>query len=78
MKDKKILKLNHAARMFGVPVSWLKDQVEAGKIPAVRAGTVYLVKPKKVETFLIQQAEEKIQPALHRNNCVKRKETEKC
>jgi len=43
--------------MFGVPVSWLKDQVEAGKIPAVRAGQIYLVKPEKVEAFLLQQAE---------------------
>jgi len=57
MEQRKILKLNHAARMFGVPVSWLKDQVEAGKIPAVRAGQIYLVKPEKVEAFLLQQAE---------------------
>jgi excisionase family DNA binding protein len=57
MTDKKILKLGHVARMFGVPVGWLKEQVEAGKIPAVKAGTVYLVKPKKVEKFLLEQAE---------------------
>ena len=57
MQSKKILKLGHAARMFGVPVGWLKEQVEARKIPAVRAGRVYLVTPKIVETFLLQQAE---------------------
>jgi hypothetical protein len=57
MSDGKILKLGHAARMFGVPVGWLKEQVEMGKIPAVHAGKIYLVKPQKVEAFLLQQAE---------------------
>jgi len=57
MQQRKILKLSHAARMYGVPVGWLKEQVEAGRIPAVRAGQIYLVKPKKVEEFLLQQAE---------------------
>jgi len=59
MNNRKIIKLNHAARMFGVPVGWLKEQVEQGKIPAVKAGKIYLVIPKKVEAFLLQQAEEK-------------------
>jgi hypothetical protein len=57
MESKKILKLGHVARMFGVPVGWLKEQVEMGKIPAVQAGRVYLVKPKIVEAFLLQQAD---------------------
>jgi len=58
--EKKILELNRAARMFGVPVGWLKEQVEQGKIPAVKAGNVYLVNPKKVEAFLLQQSERRM------------------
>jgi hypothetical protein len=57
MANRKIIKLGHAARMFGVPVSWLKEQVEAGKIPAAHAGRIYLVKPKVVEAFLLKKAE---------------------
>jgi len=60
MENRKIVKLNHAARMFGVPVAWLKQQVEQGKIPAVKADKVYLVKPENVEAFLLQEAEKPI------------------
>jgi len=56
MNDRKVIKLNHAARMFGVPFKWLREQVESGLIPAVKADRTYLVLPEKVEAFLVQQA----------------------
>jgi excisionase family DNA binding protein len=60
MNNEKIMRLNCAARMFRVPLAWLKQQVEENKIPAVKAGNVYLIKPENVEQFLLQQADRTI------------------
>jgi len=56
MENKKIIKLNQAARLNSVPYQWLKRQAEQGKFPSVKAGNVYLVKPEIVEDFLVQLA----------------------
>jgi len=56
MENKKIIKLNHAARLFGTPYNWLKQQAEAGKFPVIKADKTYLVVPKNVETFLLDLA----------------------
>lgn len=56
MNDKKIIKLNVAARQFGVPFRWLKRQAEAGKFPAVKAENIFLVLPEAVEKFLVESA----------------------
>jgi hypothetical protein len=58
MKTKKIIKLNHAARLFDTPYHWLKQQAEAGKFPAIKADKTYLVLPKNVENFLLSLAEQ--------------------
>lgn len=60
MINDKIVRLNCAARMFRIPLAWLKQQVEENKIPAVKAGNVYLIKPENVEQFLLQEADRPI------------------
>lgn len=30
--------INEAAKLYGLPASWLREQVRAGTIPALRAG----------------------------------------
>jgi len=69
MNDRKVTRHNHAARMFGISPAWLKEQIEAGLIPAVKANRIYLVLPDKVEAFLVQQAEQSYygrKPKAHR------------
>lgn len=56
MKQRKIIKLNYAARMYGVPYKWLREQAEAGKFPTIQADKTYLVLPKSVEVFLLNLA----------------------
>jgi hypothetical protein len=56
MDTRKVIKLNVAARQFGVPFRWLRQQAEAGKFPAVKADNVFLVLPDAVEQFLVEAA----------------------
>jgi hypothetical protein len=44
------------ARWVRVPVAWLKAEAEAGRIPALRAGTVFLFDPATVERVLLERA----------------------
>ena len=46
--------LNVAARCLRVPARWLRDEIEAGRLPALIAGTAILV---HVPTVLILLAE---------------------
>jgi hypothetical protein len=44
------------ARLLGVPVRWLKAEAEAGRIPHVKAETVFLFDVETVERVLLDRA----------------------
>jgi hypothetical protein len=44
------------ARRVRVPVRWLRDEAEAGRIPHLRAGKVFLFDPPTVEAVLLERA----------------------
>jgi len=50
------LPLNQAARCLRVPAHWLRDEVEAGRIPGLKAGRVILVHVPTVAQLLAERA----------------------
>lgn len=50
--------LRLAATSLGVPVSWLRSEVEAGRVPAVRAGRRWLVHLDRAREVLSRLAED--------------------
>jgi len=48
--------LRGLARRTGLPASWLRAEVEAGRIPALRAGRRILFHPDVVNEVLLQRA----------------------
>jgi len=44
------------ARRLRVPVHWLRAEAEAGRVPALRAGNVYLFNSEAVERVLTERA----------------------
>jgi hypothetical protein len=44
------------ARRLGVPLTWLRAEAAAGRIPALLAGRVYLCDPDAVERALLDRA----------------------
>lgn len=50
------LPLNRAARCLHVPAHWLRDEIEAGRLPGLRAGRVILVHVPTVVTLLADRA----------------------
>ena len=54
--EKQLLKAGPTARKLGVPVSWLKAEAEADKIPHLKAGRVFLFNPDVVEQVLVERA----------------------
>ncbi len=50
------LPVDHVARRLGVPVAWLKSEVEAGRVPALRAGRRTMLNPADVERVLLDRA----------------------
>lgn len=48
--------LNMAARCLRVPARWLRDEIKAGRLPALIAGTVILVHVPTVLTLLAERA----------------------
>jgi hypothetical protein len=61
----KILTANEAARWFRVPVAWLKAEANAGRLPHIRAGKVYLFSPDAVELTLAELAARPLQRCRH-------------
>ncbi len=53
---KKLVTTGAMARLLGVPVRWLKAEVEAGRIPAVKADRVFLFNPDIVVELLAERA----------------------
>jgi hypothetical protein len=46
-----------------VPLRWLKAEVEAGRIPALKAGNALLFDPDVVEKALVERAQKSRQEA---------------
>jgi len=55
--EKQLLKAGPTARKLGIPVSWLKAEAGAGKLPHIRAGKILLFDPQKIERILIKRAQ---------------------
>jgi excisionase family DNA binding protein len=55
--DRRLLTLGQMARRLRVPVSWLRQECEAGRIPHIRAGKAVLFNPEAVERMLLRRAE---------------------
>ena len=51
-----LLPLNNVARRLRVPVRWLQAEAEAGRVPCLSAGKVFLCDPVAVETVLLERA----------------------
>jgi hypothetical protein len=59
MTDKpNVLTLGPMARRLRVPVQWLRKQAEAGEVPCIRDGEVFLFAPDAVEAALFKRAAE--------------------
>lgn len=54
--DQSFTHIEHAAARLGVPASWLRQLVDAGKIPHLRAGRRLLVNLGHVEQALFERA----------------------
>lgn len=50
------LPLNIAARCLRIPAHWLRDEIEAGRIPALVAGRSVLVHAPTVAALLAERA----------------------
>ena len=50
------LPLNKAARCLCVPAQWLRNEVEAGRLPGLRAGRAILVHVPTVAAALAERA----------------------
>jgi len=48
--------LNVAARCLRVPARWLRDEIEAGRLPALRAGRAILIHVPTVAASLAERA----------------------
>lgn len=57
MDDPKFISVEAAARQLGLPCAWLKDEVQTGRISAIRAGRRLLVNPAEVERVLLERAQ---------------------
>lgn len=50
------LPLSQMARLLRLPVGWLRDECDAGRIPHLRAGRAYLFDPVTVGRVLLERA----------------------
>ena len=55
----RLLTAGAMARRLRVPVKWLRDEAEAGRIPHVKADTALLFDPETVERVLLERAQRK-------------------
>ena len=55
-EPQKLLPVGPAARKLRVPVMWLRNEAEAGRVPHLRAGKQFLFNLEVVERLLIARA----------------------
>lgn len=51
-----LLPLSKAARCLSVPTRWLRDEVEAGRLPGLRAGRAILIHVPTLAQLLADRA----------------------
>ena len=51
-----VLSLGRAARRFGVTQAWLRAEAQAGRVPHLRAGTLYLFDNDALSEVLAMRA----------------------
>lgn len=56
--------ITEASRRFGVPITWLKAEVEAGRIPSLRVGRRLLFNLESVEQALLDRAQQRADEAV--------------
>jgi excisionase family DNA binding protein len=56
MIEKTFIPLRVAAGRLGVPISWLKAESQAGRIPHLKIGRSYRFNPDTVEQVLFERA----------------------
>ena len=64
----RLVPLNIVARRLHVPVRWLIEEAEAGRIPCLRAGKSFVCDPTAVESILLERARLPIVNAEGRRN----------
>jgi len=52
----KLLLIGPTARRLRVPVKWLREEAEAGRIPHLKADKALLFDPEAVESVLLERA----------------------
>ena len=52
----KLLPIGPTARRFRVPVTWLREEANAGRVPHLKAGRSILFDPEAVEAVLLERA----------------------
>ena len=52
----KLLPIGPTARLFRVPVAWLRKEAEAGRVPHLKADKAFLFDPEAVEQVLLERA----------------------
>ena len=60
ISQSKLLLIGPTARRFRVPVAWLRQEAEAGRVPHLKAGRVLLFDPEAVEAVLLDRAQRRI------------------
>ena len=54
--DEVFMPLRRAAGLLGVPITWLKEEAEAGRVPSLMIGRRRLFNLEAVEHVLVERA----------------------
>ena len=55
-ESRRLMTIGRIARRLRVPVRWLREEAASGRIPAIRAGSVFLADAEAVERVLLERA----------------------
>jgi hypothetical protein len=56
INQSRLLPVGPMARLLRVPVKWLRQEAEAGRVPCLKAGKALLFDPDTVEHVLLERA----------------------
>ncbi len=63
--NKRLLPLEQTAERLNVPKKWLRDEAQAGRIPALVCGEFIRFNPAELERYLIQRAQQNVKGGEH-------------
>lgn len=66
--DNRTIPVNEAARLLRVPMAWLRNELEAGRLPGIEAGRTILVHLPTIETHLVDRAQTEKVPEMRLSN----------